>query len=269
MSNSLEKYLAEKRASKLLSLFLTAGYPNLRATVPLAQLVADAGADLIELGIPFSDPLADGPTIQEASAVALENGVTVPLVLEMAGEMRARLDIPVLLMGYFNPILQFGVERFIAAAQQAGVAGVIIPDLPVEESMPLRETAAACGISIVDLVSPNTPPHRLVVIDRFCSSFVYATSVIGVTGARQNVGDLAARFVAGLRQHLRHPILVGFGVSSADDARKISRHADGVIVGSALLQRIKRSFAKPDGNQEIARFVQELKAGLQEKRDGH
>jgi len=187
----------------------------------------------------------------------------------MAGEMHARLDIPVLLMGYFNPILQFGVERFIAAAQQAGVAGLIIPDLPVEESMALRETAAACGISIIDLVSPNTPLHRLALIDKLCSSFVYATSVIGVTGARQNVGDLAARFVAGLRQHLRHPVLVGFGVGSADDARKISRYADGIIVGSALLQRIKENFEKPDGNQQIIGFVRELKAGLQEKRDGH
>jgi len=269
MNLPLEKYFAEKRGRKFLSLFITAGYPGLTATVPIAQLLANSGADLIELGIPFSDPLADGPTIQRASTVALQNGVTLATVLEMAKEISSKTTVPIILMGYYNPILQFGVERFISAAHGAGVQGMIIPDLPIEESKTIREHALAAGMSLIYLVAPNTPAPRLGLIDSLTTSFVYATSVTGVTGARQNVAAAASDFLTKLRRHIRHPMLVGFGVSTPEDARRLCRQSDGVIVGSALVSLINENFGKPDGEKEIMRYVRELKNGVQEERNGH
>lgn len=269
MSLPLENYLAQNRREKLLSLFVTAGYPSLAATLPIVQQLVRGGADLIELGIPFSDPLADGQTIQHASAVALQNGVTVAVVLEMAKEVSGKSNVPIILMGYFNPILQFGADRFLAAAKDAGVDGLIIPDLPLEESMSIRETALQAGISLIYLVASNTPVHRLALIDRLTTSFVYATSVTGVTGVRHNVADLAAQFLSRLRLHIHHPILVGFGVSTREDTQRLRPFCDGAIVGSALLQLISESYGKAGGEEKIMRFVRELKSGLREEVDGH
>jgi tryptophan synthase alpha chain len=269
MNLPLEKYFAEREGRKFLSLFITAGYPKLDSTVPLAQLLADAGADLLELGIPFSDPLADGPTIQEASTVALSNGVSVAMVLAMAKEISSKTKTPIVLMGYFNPILQFGVERFVSAASAAGAQGLIIPDLPVEESMPIRESAMAAGIALIYLAAPNTPAPRLELIDKLTTSFVYAISITGVTGVRKNVAAVALEFLPELQRLVRHPVLVGFGVSTAADARRLCKHCDGVIVGSALLQRLKENCGKPGGDEMIRRYVRELRSALQEERNGY
>jgi tryptophan synthase alpha chain len=269
MNLPLEKYFAERRGRKLLSLFITAGYPKPASAVPIAQLLARAGADLIELGIPFSDPLADGPTIQHASTVALENGVTLAMVLEMAKAISTKTTVPIILMGYYNPILQFGIERFILAAHGAGVQGLIIPDLPVEESTAIRESALMTGMSLIYLVAPNTPAQRLGLIDSLTTSFVYATSVTGVTGARQNVAEAASDFLTKLRPRIRHPLLVGFGVSTPDDVRRLCHLSDGVIVGSALVARLAEELEKPDGEERIARYVRELKSGLLEESDGY
>lgn len=265
MSLSLAEYLQHKQGSprKLLSLFLTAGFPTREATMPLLQLLDGAGADLIELGMPFSDPLADGPTIQRTSQLALQNGVTVKNVLELAAAATPLLRTPVILMGYYNPILKFGVEKFVQAAAAAGVRGLIIPDLPPEESTVLRERAFAAGLSLIYLVSPNTSPARLQLIDNLTTSFVYAVSVTGVTGARTNVAAQAKDFLGRLRQQVRHPILVGFGVASAAEARALASACDGVIVGSALLQEIEKHWRAESGGQKIAAFVQALSKGLQ------
>lgn len=264
MHFSLQNYLLKKREKnqKLLSLFLTAGFPQIDATVPLLKLLDEAGADLIELGIPFSDPLADGPTIQRTSQIALQNGVTLKTVLEMAAAVKSNLRAPLILMGYYNPILQFGPETFAQAAAKAGVQGLIIPDLPPKESLALREIAGQLGISLIYLVSPNTSLKRLQLIDELTTSFIYAVSITGVTGARANVADSARAFLQNLRSQVRHPVLVGFGVSNAAEARILSAFCDGVIVGSALLTQIEKNGLTNAGVKKTSEFIREIREGL-------
>ncbi|MDZ7361269.1 MAG: tryptophan synthase subunit alpha [candidate division KSB1 bacterium] len=264
MKLSLQKYLLNKREKKqkLLSLFLTAGFPQLDATLPLLKLLGEAGADLIELGIPFSDPLADGPTIQRTSQIALQNGVTVKKILEMAAAVKSTLHPPLILMGYYNPILQVGPKKFVQAAANAGVQGLIIPDLPPEESRPLRDAALAEDVSLIYLVSPNTSSQRLALIDELTTSFIYAVSVTGVTGARENVANQAIAFLQKLRGQVQNPVLVGFGVANAAEARRLAVFCDGVIVGSALLAQIEKHGLSPDGVKKIREFIRELHCGL-------
>ena len=262
MSQSLKNYIAASREKrrKLLSLFLTAGFPQSEATLPLLELLDDAGADLIELGIPFSDPLADGPTIQRASQIALQNGVNLKKVLEIAEAAKPKLRSPLILMGYYNQILQFGPEAFVQAAAKAGVQGLIIPDLPPEESLRLREIACDFSISLVYLVSPNTSEKRLALVDELTTSFIYAVSILGVTGARENVAASALAFLENLRRRTKHPVLVGFGVANVGDARRLSSACDGVIVGSALLAQIEKHW--PADAEQISAFIHELRQGL-------
>lgn len=261
MKLPLQNYIdsSRKQHRKLLSLFLTAGFPQIGATLPLLKLLDEAGADLIELGLPFSDPLADGPTIQRSSQIALQNGVTAKKVLAMAAAAKSQLRAPLILMGYYNPILQFGPEEFVRAAAQAGVQGLIIPDLPPEESLPLRKIVSAVGISLIYLVAPNTSAKRLALIDELTTSFIYAVSILGVTGARRKVAAQAVPFLEGLRRQVRHPVLVGFGVASAADARHLAAFCDGIIVGSALLHQIEKHW--PDA-EKIGEFVAALRRGL-------
>ncbi len=252
----------EQNHRRILSLYLTAGFPELAATSELLPLLAQNGADLIELGVPFSDPLADGPTIQRSSQRALENGVTVQKVLDMARAAAPALRAPVILMGYFNPIFKFGLEEFVTAAAQANVQGLIIPDLPPEESLGLREMALRAGISLIYLISPNASAERIKLVEALTTSFIYAVSVTGVTGARANLAAQAEDFLLRLRGQVRHPVLVGFGVASGKDAAPLARHCAGVIVGSALLNLIEQTWAQPEGNLRIAAFVRELREAL-------
>lgn len=271
MNLSLQKFLLPRleKNQKLLSLFLTAGFPQIDATVSLLNLLDESGADLIELGIPFSDPLADGPTIQHASQIALQNGVTLKKVLEMAAAVKSKLRAPLILMGYYNPILQFGPEAFAQAAAKAGVQGLIIPDLPPEESLTLREIAGQLSISLIYLVSPNTSPERVQLLDKLTTSFIYAVSITGVTGARANVADSTREFLQNLRLQVRHPILVGFGVSNAAEARLLTAYCDGVIVGSALLTQIGKNDSIDDGVKKTIEFIRGLRNGLNGEQHGH
>jgi tryptophan synthase alpha chain len=268
MNHLLQNYLKARRErrKKNLSLFLTAGFPQIDATVPLLKLLDEAGADLIELGMPFSDPLADGPTIQRSSQMALQNGVTVKKVLAMAAAAKSQLRAPLILMGYYNPILQFGPEEFVRAAADAGVQGLIIPDLPPEESLLLREIASTLGISLIYLVSPNTSEKRLALIDELTTSFIYAVSILGVTGAREKVATQAVPFLEKLRQQVRHPVLVGFGVANAADAHHLAAFCDGIIVGSALLHQIEKFWPNAE---RISDFVAAFRRGLDEKQETH
>jgi len=271
MNLPLQNFLLTRREKnkKLLALFLTAGFPQLDATVPLLKLLDEAGADLIELGIPFSDPLADGPTIQRTSQIALQNGVTLKKVLEIAAATKTKLRAPLILMGYYNPLLQFGPEAFAQAAANAGVQGLIIPDLPPEESLMLREFAGQLGISLIYLVSPNTSLQRLQLINELTTSFIYAVSITGVTGARANVATSAREFLQTLRLQVRNPILVGFGVSNAAEARTLSAFCDGVIVGSALLAQIEKNDLTAKGIKKTSAFIRELRGGLNGESNGH
>lgn len=266
MKLPLQNYIESNREQhrKLLSLFLTAGFPQNEATFPLLKLLNEAGADLIELGMPFSDPVADGPTIQRSSQIALQNGVTAKKVLAIAEAVTPKLRSPLILMGYYNPILKFRPEEFVRAAAKAGAQGLIIPDLPPEESLPLREIAGELGISLIYLVSPNTSVERLELIDELTTSFIYAVSILGVTGAREKVVTQAVPFLEKLQRHVRHPVLVGFGVANANDASHLANFCDGIIVGSALLHHIEKYW--PD-NEKISDFVAALRRGLDEKRE--
>lgn len=237
----LDVILAERLAKgrKTLVPFLTGGYPDAATFAALLGEAAAAGCPLVEIGIPFSDPVADGPVIQDASRQALASGVTLKGVLAMAAAARRDHGLDVILMGYLNPILRFGGERFASACGEAGVVGVIVPDLPKEEAAALDAALAACGVALIDLVAPTTDADRLEAFGRESAGFLYLVSSTGVTGKRSG-GDLAG-YVLRVRAACRQPLFVGFGIDSPQAAREVCRHADGVIIGSALLRIISEA----------------------------
>ena len=242
---------------KALTLFLTAGFPRLDSTVGLVSAFEDAGADMIELGMPFSDPLADGHVIQECSSVALRNGVTLEWILSTVRAIRLNSNMPLVLMGYLNPILRYGAEKFFADAASSGVDGIILPEVPVEEASRFGSAMASYSLSNILLVAPTTPPSRVELIDAASSGFVYCVSGTGVTCRGGKVPDI--EYIRSVRLHVKkNPLLVGFGISKPEDAHAYAHEADGVIVGSALLQRIMKGESTP----AISAWVRELKAAL-------
>lgn len=249
---------------KVMSLFLTAGYPELDATVDLILEFEKNGAELIELGMPFSDPLADGPTIQYSSNVAIENGITMKGIFRMVRGVREKSAIPIVLMGYINPVLKYGVEEFCRDAADAGADGLIIPDVPLEESDLVRDAARRHRLALIYLVAPNTSDERMRRIDEASDGFVYCVSVTGVTGARdgEEVAASVQRFIDRVVKNItKNPKLIGFGIRSHGDAMKISEKADGFIVGSALIEKIRESYPDPGWISKTSRFVNSLKYG--------
>lgn len=249
---------------KVMSLFLTAGYPDLESTADLVIGFEENGADMIELGMPFSDPLADGPTIQKASNVAIENGITMDGIFNMVRDIRHSSQIPVVLMGYINPVFRYGVEKFCKKAEEAGVDGLIIPDAPIEESGILSEHAKAHGLHMIYLVAPNTSSERMRLIDEKSDGFVYCVSVTGVTGARDGdeVAQSVQKFISRVKENVqKNPKLVGFGIKNHDDAMKISAGLDGFIVGSALIETIRAHYPDDGWKQKLFSFVNNLKYG--------
>lgn len=250
------------RSSKIMSLFLTAGYPDLESTVDLILGLSENGTELIELGMPFSDPLADGPTIQHSSNVAIENGITMAGIFEMVAEVRKHSDIPIILMGYINPVMRYGIERFCKDAAEAGVDGLIIPDIPIEESGIITDHANANGLSLVYLVAPNTSDERMRQIDAQSKGFVYCVSVTGVTGAREGdeVARSVQRFISRVKENVtQNPKMVGFGIKSYEDAQRIAADMDGFIVGSALIDTIRKHYPEEGWKEEVFAFVRSLK----------
>lgn len=249
---------------KVMSLFLSAGYPDLDSTVDLILGFEKNGADLIELGMPFSDPLADGPTIQYASNTAIDNGITMARIFEMVREIRKSSHIPLILMGYINPILKYGVERFCKEAEESGVDGLIIPDAPVEESSIISEKADKHHLDLIYLVAPNSTDKRMKMVDEQSNGFVYCVSVTGVTGAREGdeVAKSVERFIDRVKKNIqKNPKLVGFGIKSYQDAQIISKEVDGFIVGSALIDTIRNEYPKDGWREKVFSFVKELKYG--------
>src|SRR5438309_4321606 len=241
--------------------YLTVGYPERAATAPLLRAALDGGADLIELGVPFSDPLADGATVQRASEVALRNGVTLADCIGEAETIVRERDVPVLLMGYANPFLRYrgGLADFAADAARADVAGIIVPDLPSEESAEFDAALGPEGLARIDLYAPTTPDDRLARLVPAARGFVYCVSLTGVTGARHALGADVAAFVARVRRHTALPIAVGFGISAAEHVASLRGVADAVVVGSAALDAV--SGAPADGRPEALRaFVSRLAA---------
>ncbi|MDX1640780.1 MAG: tryptophan synthase subunit alpha [Balneolaceae bacterium] len=258
--------LFEEKADdeKVMSLFITAGYPDLDSTVDLILGFEKNGTDLIELGMPFSDPLADGPTVQYASNAAIDNGITMKKIFEMVQEIRKSSEIPLILMGYINPILKYGVDRFCKEAEQSGVDGLIIPDAPVEESSIISQKAQEHHLDLIYLVAPNSTDKRMKMVDDQSSGFVYCVSVTGVTGVREGdeVAKSVERFIDRVKKNIqKNPKLVGFGIKNYQDAQIISKEVDGFIVGSALIDTIRQEYPEEGWREKVLSFVKELKYG--------
>lgn len=240
--------------------YFTLGYPNYETSLDVVAACAAAGADALELGIPFSDPLADGPTIQHSTQVALQNGMTVRRCLEAVAELRRRgVTIPLVLMGYLNPILAYGLEAFVAEAAAAGADGLIIPDLPPDEAGEMQVSCRRHGLDLIFLLAPNSPNDRLRLVTEQSSGFVYLVSVTGVTGAREKLPPELASFVRRVREVTDKPLAVGFGIATPQQAAAVGQLADGVIVGSALIRAVQGS---PRPAEDAAAFVRALRDGM-------
>lgn len=257
MENRIDR-LFKSKTQKVLSVFYTAGFPALGDTVSIARHLEEAGADLIEIGIPFSDPVADGPTIQASSKTAIDNGMTVKRLLEQVREIRKDVTLPIVLMGYLNPVLQYGVERFFREAAASGVDGLILPDLPLEEfHSEYKDLAQSLNLNVIFLVSPTTPEDRIRMIDELSSGFVYAVSSSGTTGARSDFSSDQEQYFQRLKSlNLKNPVLIGFGIADLYTFSKACEFASGAIVGSAFINLLKQS---NNFEADILRFVKNLK----------
>jgi tryptophan synthase alpha chain len=233
------------------------GFPTRQGSVAVIKTLAEAGADLLELGMPFSDPLADGPTIQTATQKALENGTTTADCLAMVRDLRRQgVNTPALLMGYINPMLAYGLPQFAAAAAAAGADGFIVPDLPPEEAGELEAACAEYGLALVYLLAPTSTPERIKLVAEKSRGFIYLVSLTGVTGERTDLPPDLAEFVGRVRAHTATPLAVGFGISRGEHARTVAQVADGVIVGSALVKRAGESV------DSVRALAEELRAAL-------
>jgi tryptophan synthase alpha chain len=240
--------------------YFTAGFPDFATSEEVLFALAQSGADLIEIGVPFSDPLADGPVIQHSTQVALERGMTAEKCVELVRRLRARgVTQPLVLMGYANPILAFGLTRYVADVAAAGGDGLIVPDLPVEEADELADACSAAGLALIFLAAPTSPAERLAAIAARTTGFLYLVSLTGVTGARESLPDDLAAFVARARGVARVPVAVGFGIARPEQAAAVGKLADGVIIGSALIKAVGSA---PDPVATAAEFVKSMKEAL-------
>jgi tryptophan synthase alpha chain len=258
--NRLERVLEEarRRGRKALVTYLCAGDPDLASTERLVPALAAAGADVIELGVPFSDPLADGPTIQAASRRALDSGTTLAGVLGLVTRLRqSGCQVPLVLFGYMNPIVRMGLEAFIARAADAGADAILVPDLPLEESGTLSQLAEARQLSLVLLAAPTTPPGRLRLIGERTRGFLYFVSITGVTGARAALPEDLPEKLRAARAATSVPVAVGFGISTPEQVRALAAHADAVVVGSALVAALHR-----EGSDAALALVRSLALAL-------
>ena len=260
IDDAFQRIRAEGRTG--LVVFLTAGYPDLETTFDLVPALARSGADVIELGVPFSDPLADGVTIQISSQRALEQGVNLHDCLRLVNRLRPRVpNTALLLMGYYNPVFQYGPAKFAADAHDAGLDGLIMADLPEEESAPLRDELAPKGLALVPLFAPTSTDARIQAGCRHASGFVYCVSLTGVTGTRDELGSEALTLVQRVRRHTSLPLAVGFGVSTREHVQAIGQQADAAVVGSALIRVLMES---PRGRvvRRASAFVSQLSGGI-------
>ena len=238
--------------------YVTVGYPSIEATLKVVPLLADSGCDIVELGIPFSDPLADGVTIQKSSFHALQNGVTPQLCLEVARELSRKVNVPLVFMTYFNPVFSYGLEKFCTACAGCGISGLIIPDLPPDEGSELEAVSQRQGLDLIYLLAPTSTEERIRLAAERSRGFIYLVSVTGVTGARDRLpADLEA-FVTRVRKIATQPLCVGFGISTPQQASQIAQIADGVIVGSRIIQLME----KEDDFISLDRFVRGLRKSI-------
>ncbi|MDP3041472.1 MAG: tryptophan synthase subunit alpha [Candidatus Omnitrophota bacterium] len=248
----------KKQGRKAFIAFITAGYPDLPTTAKLMIELEKRGTDIIELGVPFSEPLADGPVIQEASGYALKKGTSLPKILDLVKKLRKQVSLPICLMTYYNPVFCFGDRRFIDKATAAGVDGVIIPDLPLEEAKDFIRYANQKGLANICFVAPTSSNARIKLISKAGKGFIYYVSLTGVTGSRDNLSaDLKANLLR-IKKLTSKPVCVGFGISSAAQVKEVSKISDGVIIGSAIVAKIKENIGQRNLVQRVGSFVERL-----------
>ena len=226
----------DQRGHTALISYVTVGYPSIEATLKVVPLLASSGCDIVELGIPFSDPLADGVTIQKAGFHALNNGITPQVCLDVARQLSHKVDIPLVFMTYFNPVFSYGLEEFCSACNGSGVSGLIIPDLPPEEGSELEAIAHKQSLDLIYLLAPTSTEERIRLVAERARGFIYLVSVSGVTGTRDRLPKDLGVFVARVKKFASQPLCVGFGISTPAQARRVAKMADGVIVGSRIIQ---------------------------------
>ncbi len=257
--NRLQKLFQEKKEN-ILSIYYTAGYPELDATVKIAEKLQEAGADFLEIGFPYSDPVADGPVIQASSQAALENGMTLKVLFEQLKDLRKTVHIPILLMGYVNPMLQYGIKAFCEKAKEVGVDGVIVPDLPMYEYEELyKDDFINNGLSNIFLVTPQTSDERIRKIDSLSNGFIYLLSSASTTGKELNVSDKITAYYERVRAlKLKNPIVIGFGISDKTSFERASKYTNGAIIGSAFVKTLKDK--GDDYLSHIPDFIKSIKA---------
>ena len=270
MSERLRTAFAQRSSGqRLLSLFLTAGYPAKEPFQDLLDTLCEGVADMLEIGMPFSDPLADGPVIQRSSHLALENGVDLEWILQQVRAFRERNTVtPVILMGYVNPLLSYGIEAFVKDAAQAGADGFILPDIPLEEMVRIQPEAGRHGLALIGLATPTTSEERMRQLDRQLDGFIYTVLVTGVTGTSRDSDDAAGSeqrtfdFLKRVKANVtRNPVMAGFGIREAKDALPLAPYVEGYIVGSELLRRLSELDFSSDWKPELLAFVKSLKLG--------
>lgn len=262
MRNRINETIDRLGKGKMLVPFFTAGFPDRRTFHDLVSVACDCGCDLIEIGVPFSDPLADGPEIQFSSQAALKHSVNLSGILSGVEKIRHGTDLPLILMGYYNPIIAYGEGRFFSDAGTAGVDGLIIPDLPVEEASTFQKSAAQSELSTIFLVAPTSSDERIRLIDRRSSAFVYAVTVTGVTGTGKDFSRATDTYLRKLGRMLDHKFVAGFGVSSAVDAQRLVRYSDGVVIGSALVKIIRSQKNRSAVCGAVSKFLKTVRKAI-------
>jgi tryptophan synthase alpha chain len=254
MNRLTERLSAE---GKILSIYATAGFPQLKDTLQVLKELENTGVDLIEIGMPFSDPLADGPTIQESSTKALMNGMTTELLFEQLKEIRNHLSIPLILMGYFNPVLQFGVEKFLKKAAEIGIDGVILPDLPLGVyEREYKDLFEAYRLSMIFLITPQTPERRIRQIEKASTSFIYMVSTSSTTGAQEGFNQESMEYFKRIEaMNLQVPTVVGFGISNASSYHQATSHSKGASIGSAFIKALSK-----EGIEGIPSFIKSIRS---------
>lgn len=235
--------LFQNKKERVLSIYFTAGFPALEDTLPTMQAIEEAGADIIEIGVPYSDPIADGPTIQESNQTALENGMSLKKLFDQIKDMRQTVNIPVVIMGYLNPIIQFGMESFLVKCKEVGVDGLILPDLPMQQYQDeFKSLFDRYGLSNTFLISPQTSESRIREIDQNSSGFIYMVSSHSITGAKVGISEEQVEYFKRVQaMNLKNPKLIGFGISDSETFTKASQYGNGAIIGSAFIKVVKGS----------------------------
>jgi tryptophan synthase alpha chain len=253
----------QAKGEKALVIYLTAGDPSLEGSREIVLGLDAAGVDCVEIGVPFSDPTADGPIIQAASQRALRNGTTLSSILDMIESIRKVSEIPVVLFGYYNPILSYGTERFAARAQEAGVDGILVVDLPLEEAAELRQYTDPKNIDFISLIAPTTNTERVKTIASHATGFLYYISITGVTGTAKPHAEEVATDIKRIRTVTALPLVVGFGISTPQQAKEIAPYADGIVIGSAVVRMIEEHSHRPDLVSVVSQYARAIKQANQ------